>query len=147
MPVFVDTNVFVYARDASESAKQPMADRWLRYLWTHGEGRVSVQVLQEYYAVVTRKLRPGMPPAQARSDVRDLLAWRPTEVDAALLEVAWMTQDRYGISFWDSLIVAAAHEAGCETLLTEDFTTGMELDGLAVVSPFTSEPPSVSTEP
>lgn len=142
MPVFVDTNVLVYGRDESEPDKQPVAARWLGYLWKSGEGRLSVQVLQEYYVTVTRKLRPGLPAGQARSDVRDLHSWRPVQIDGALLEIAWANQDRFDVSFWDALIVAAAQEAGCETLLTEDLSAGMDLDGVVVVNPFTSEPPS-----
>lgn len=59
--VFVDTNVFVYARDASEPEKQAVAAQWVRELWTTQAGRTSVQVLSEYYATVTRKLKPGLP--------------------------------------------------------------------------------------
>lgn len=141
MPVFVDTNVLVYARDATERKKQPLADRWIRWLWESGEGRLSVQVLQEYYVTTTRKLSPGMTSEDARSDVRDLLTWRPVELDGALLEAGWAIEDRFGLSFWDSLIVAAAHDAGCESLLTEDLSSGMDLDGLLVVSPFEADPP------
>ena len=142
MPVFVDTNVLVYARDASEPRKQPAAARWIRSLWERGDGRVSVQVLQEYYVTVTRKLRPGLTPAHARSDVRDLMAWQPVTIDAALLDAAWSIEDRFGLSLWDSLIVAAAQDAGCDSLLTEDLAHGMQLDGLVVASPFESDPPS-----
>lgn len=141
MPVFVDTNVLVYARDASEPTKQPLADRWIRWLWGSGEGRLSVQVLQEYYVTTTRKLRPGMTTDDARSDVRDLLSWRPVGMSGGLVEAGWAIEDRFGLSFWDSLIVAAAHDAGCKSLLTEDLANGMDLDGLLVVSPFEAEPP------
>ena len=58
-PVFADTNVLVYARDAGESEKQPMAVQWLTSLWKRRLGRLSYEVLNEYYVTVTRKLRPG----------------------------------------------------------------------------------------
>ena len=77
MPVFVDTNVLVYARDASERDKQRRASAWMAHLWRTGSGRLSVQVLQEYYVTVTRKLQPGLPKKDARADVQDLLAWKP----------------------------------------------------------------------
>ena len=141
MTVFVDTNVLVYARDASERDKQPIAARWVRSLWESGEGRLSVQVLQEYYMTTTRKLRPGLATEDARSDVRDLLSWRPVQMDGALVEAGWAIEDRFGLSFWDSLIVAAAHDAGCDSLLSEDLSSGMDLDGLVVVNPFEAEPP------
>jgi len=136
VPVFVDTNVLVYARDASEPEKQPQAAAWIDHLWRTRTARLSFQVLQEYYATTTRKLAPGLTPEQARADVRDLLAWRPVSVGTELLEAAWSVEDRFGLSCWDALIVAAARIAGCEYLLTEDLQHGAELEGLQVVSPF-----------
>jgi predicted nucleic acid-binding protein len=65
-------------------------------------------------------------------------------VDAAILERGWKIQDRYHLSFWDSLIVAAAKSAGCRYLLTEDLQANQDLDGVMVVSPFLSNPASVS---
>jgi predicted nucleic acid-binding protein len=136
VPVFVDTNVLVYARDASEPEKQPQAAAWIDHLWRTRTARLSFQVLQEYYATTTRKLAPGLTPEQARADVRDLLAWRPVSVGTELLEAAWSVEDRFGLSCWDAPIVAAARIAGCEYLLTEDLQHGAELEGLQVVSPF-----------
>jgi len=72
------------------------------------------------------------------------LAWLPVMVDAAILERGWKIQDRYHLSFWDSLIVAAAKSAGCRYLLTEDLQANQDLDGVMVVSPFLSNPASVS---
>jgi predicted nucleic acid-binding protein len=138
--VFVDTNVLVYARDASESEKQPLASAWLETLWESREGRLSTQVLQEYYVAVTRKLDPGLDRAQARTDMRALEAWRPLDLDAPLLESAWEAEDRFGFVFWDTLIVAAARRLGCDHLLTEDLQDGQDLDGLVVIDPFRHEP-------
>jgi predicted nucleic acid-binding protein len=136
VPVFVDTNVLVYARDASDPQKQAAAAAWIEHLWTSAGGRLSVQVLQEYYVTMTRKLDPGLPAEEAREDVRDLTAWRPIRIDEAIVEAAWRVEDRFELSFWDSLIVAAAQAAGCETLLTEDLHHGLEIDGLRVADPF-----------
>ena len=136
MPLFVDTNVLVYARDASDPAKNTRAREWMLYLWETGSGRLSVQVLQEFYVTTTRKLRPGLTPAEARADVRDLLAWRPVTIGPMGLDSAWSIEDRFGLSFWDSLIVAAAQMADCDVLLTEDLQHDLEIDGLRVVDPF-----------
>ena len=144
MPVFVDTNVLVYARDASDPEKQATAAAWMEHLWTSATGRLSVQVLQEYYVAVTRKLEPGLPVDEAREDVRDLVAWRPVRIDEAVLDSAWRIEDRFGLSFWDSLIVAAAQSAGCETLLTEDLRHDLEIDGLRIADPFRTAVGSVS---
>jgi predicted nucleic acid-binding protein len=136
VPVFVDTNVLVYARDASDPEKQATAAAWIEHLWTSAGGRLSVQVLQEYYVTVTRKMDPGLSADEARADVRDLAAWRPIRIDEAIIESAWLLEDRYQLSFWDSLIVAAAQAAGCGTLLTEDLQDGLDVDGLRIADPF-----------
>lgn len=143
MTVFADTNLLVYARDASEPEKQPLALAWMRALWESRSGRVSVQVLEEYYVTVTAKLEPGLSREEARSDVRDLGAWRPVSLDEELLVSAFDAEDRYGFSFWDVLIVAAAKRAGCRHLLTEDLQDGQDLDGLLVVDPFRHRPDAV----
>ena len=137
--VFVDTNVLVYARDGSERVKQPHAERWVDRLWTTGNGRVSIQVLQEFYVTVTQKLRPGMSRQSARADVRNLLSWRPIQSDARLLEVAWDLQDRFGLAWWDAPVVAAALRAECSFLLSEDLQDQMAFGNTTVVNPFTHE--------
>lgn len=139
-PVFVDTNVLVYARDAAAGRKQQGADGWMHHLWQTRQGRLSYQVLSEYYITVTAKLRPGMDPAAARRDIRALAAWRPVAVDAAVMDGAWVVQDQYHLSWWDSLIVSAAQAAGCGYLLSEDFQGGQDLDGIRVVNPFETTP-------
>jgi predicted nucleic acid-binding protein len=138
--VFVDTNVLVYARDTSEPDKQPQALAWIQHLWRTQTARISFQVLLEYYAATTRKLNPGLSPEAARADIRDLLAWRPIPAGAEVLEAGWLAEDRFGLSCWDALIVAAARIAGCEHLLTEDLQHGSDLDGLRVVDPFRTQP-------
>lgn len=120
MPVFVDTNVLVYARDAAATTKQPKAHAWLEHLWRGRTGRLSFQVLQEFYVTVTRKLDPGLTPSDAQAEIRNLLAWRPVPVDAEVVESAWVLEARYSLSFWDALILAAARAAGCERVLSED---------------------------
>lgn len=139
-PVFVDTNVLVYARDASTAGKHARAREWMAHLWRTQTGRLSFQVLQEYYSVTTRKLTPGLTPAEARTDARTLLAWQPQPMNGDLLEGAWDIQDRFGFAFWDALVIAAAQAAGCRYLLTEDLQPDQDLDGVRVVSPFATAP-------
>ena len=81
---------------------------------------------------------------EIRREISDLVTWQPIAVDAGVLVRAWIIEDRHGISFWDSLIVAAAKVAGCRYLLTEDLQPGQELDGVMVVNPFLSEPRSLT---
>ena len=138
--VFVDTNVLLYARDASERTKQPQARHWLDVLWEQRAGRLSFQVLNEYYTAVTRKLKSGLSRDEARAELRDLISWRPVGVDTAMLDDAWWLEDRFGLAWWDALIVAAARATGSRHLLTEDLQAGQVLDGLVVVSPFSLRP-------
>lgn len=138
--VFVDTNVLVYARDSSDSGKQKMAARWMTELWRSRNGRISHQVLHEYYVTVTRKLRPGLPAAIAREDVRSLMQWSPVPEDATLIERAWMVEEKFDLAFWDAMIVAAAATARAAVLLTEDLQEGAEIDGVLVVNPFRTAP-------
>jgi predicted nucleic acid-binding protein len=138
-PVFVDTNVFVYVRDAGEPAKQQRATRWLEYLWREQLGRTSFQVLSEYYVSVTRKLAPGLSRDEAWDDVQALLTWSPHPIDEHLLERGREVERRFGLSWWDSLIVGAAQLQGCPLLLTEDLQDGGIYGSVKVRSPFSLE--------
>ncbi len=138
--VFVDTNVLVYLRDSRAPLRQQQAAEWIGHLWESRLGRLSVQVLHEYYVTVTAKLKPGLAEEEAREDVLALGAWSPLPISLPLTEKAWETQARWGFSFWDSLIVAAARAQGCSVLLTEDLAHGQDLDGIQVVSPFVEGP-------
>lgn len=138
--VFVDTNVLVYLRDAAAARKQRHAAEWMTALWETRRGRLSAQVLHEYYVTVTRKLAPGLPAEDAREDVVALRSWNPLPLGAALLDHAWRLEDRFKLPFWDSLIAAAAHRSGCTWLLSEDFQDGRDLDGVRVIDPFKTAP-------
>lgn len=144
-PVFVDTNILVYRVDATEPAKQARCESWIDHLWSEGTGRLSVQVLQEFYATVTRKLDHPLEAEEARTVVRALFAWSPVVVERATLEAAWRLQQAFSLSWWDALIVAAAHAAGCPYLLTEDLSHDRDLDGVRVVSPFQVQPGGLRT--
>jgi predicted nucleic acid-binding protein len=134
-PVFVDTNVLIYALDRGDPKKQEAARAWRAELWKSHSGRISFQVLQEFYVNVAQKWPSAR--EQARAEIRDLLAWRPAQVDGAILERTWRIQDRYQLSFWDALIVAAAKSLAC---LTEDLQADQELDGITVINPFLRGP-------
>jgi predicted nucleic acid-binding protein len=140
-PVFVDTNILIYALDDADLKKQQAARLWRSELWKSRRGRVSFQVLQEFYVKVSRKVPSAR--EQARAEVRDLLAWRPIMVDFIVLEEGWKIQDRYLLSFWDALIVAAAKLLSCRYLLTEDLQADQDLDDVLVVNPFVCDPDSL----
>lgn len=143
--VFVDTNVLVYARDLTDETKHRRAMEWLARLWDTEAGRLSWQVLQEFYVTATRKLEPPRDTVLVREDIASLNTWRPIPTDLRTLDSAWAVEDRYGLSWWDSLIVAAAQIGGCTHLLTEDLQDGQDLDGVLVVDPFRHAPDDVLT--
>ena len=142
--IFVDTNVLVYARDGGQQTKQERAAEWMAGLWRSRLGRLSMQVLQEFYVTVTQKLRPGLDHKSARSEVRAFIHWQPIGIGTPMVEGAWGVQDRFGLSWWDALIVSAAQIGGCRYLLSEGLQDGQDLDGVVVLSPFEHTASSLS---
>jgi predicted nucleic acid-binding protein len=140
---FVDSNVLVYARDLTDHNKQERATLWIEALGTAGAGRLSYQVLVEAYSALTRPHRLHMDRAAARTYIANFRHWRPIVINAAAVDFAWQTQDRFGFNWWDCLIVAAARLAECGYLLTEDLQHGQDLDGIIVVNPFEIAPDGV----
>jgi predicted nucleic acid-binding protein len=135
--VFVDTNVLVCARDTRDAVKHSKAAEWIRMLWNEQRGRTSVQVLSEYYDVITRKFARQVSREDAWDDVQRFLTWHPKSIDADVLVDAREIEQRHRLSWWDSLIVAAARTQGCVLLLTEDLQDGANYSGLSVRNPFT----------
>jgi predicted nucleic acid-binding protein len=133
-PCFVDANVFVYAQDARDPRKHRRAAEWLDELWRTRLGRTSAQALSEFYATATRKL--GIAPGVAWEEAGRYFAWQPLPVDEVLLHRAHELEQRYRLSWWDAMIVAAAQLQNCALLLTEDLQDGMAFGGVVVRSPF-----------
>ncbi|MBW1807843.1 MAG: PIN domain-containing protein [Deltaproteobacteria bacterium] len=141
--IFVDTNILVYRRDLAAGSKQKQAEKWIRSLWKNKSGRLSVQVLNEFYTVVTHKLKPGLSHHEARDEVRDFMTWQPLPLTPGLIEEAWNIERSFNLSYWDSLIIAAAQATGCNTLLTEDLQDGQQIGAVRIVNPFKHEPDSL----
>lgn len=139
VPCFVDANVLVYAHNPAEELKCSVAKDLLQGLWSDLSGRTSVQALNEFYTTVTRKLSSPMGPDQAWAEVEEFFRWNPQQVDVALLRRGRQIEARYRLSWWDSLIVAAAQLQGCSLLYTEDLQHGAIFDGVRVVNPFVSQ--------
>lgn len=136
-PVFVDTNVLVYWQDTSDPVKQSRAHEWVEFLSRNRSARASFQILQELYSALTRKLK-NFRTEKAQRIVRGLTAWQPVAPDLATVERAWLLEQRYLLSWWDALVVAAAHNSGCAVLLTEDLQHGQRLGNVRVINPFRS---------
>ena len=137
-PVFVDTNVLVYQQDGSDPIRQSRAAAWVAFLAHERLARISFQVLQELYATLTRKLEPRYDLVEAREIVRELSMWKPVAIDLAVLERAWLLQQRYSLSWWDALIVAATQTCECAMLLTEDLQHDQVFGQIRVIDPFKS---------
>jgi len=138
--VFVDTNVLVYAYEASAGSKHDVAKNLMIELWNKGGALLSIQVLQEFYVSVTRKISHPISPASAKEIVKDLLTWDVVVMDGpSVLKATELEQDDH-ISFWDALIVAAAQKAGATEILSEDFTHGRDFAGVTIRDPFPPTP-------
>jgi predicted nucleic acid-binding protein len=135
--MFVDCNIFIYADQIDEHSKRPIAQQWLERLWREQSGRTSIQVLNEYYWNATRKLNPRLSLDDAWLRVQRLLNWNPQAIDSDLLRRAQEIERRYRLSWWDSLIVAAAQAQHCILLLTEDLQDRAVYGGVTVRNPFT----------
>jgi predicted nucleic acid-binding protein len=137
-PTFVDTNVLLYAHDASESVKQPIARALLEELWADRSGVLSTQVLQEFYVVATRKFKPPMPRSAARELVVLYSTWPVVQVDVELIVDATVLEERASLSFWDALVIEAARRAGATRLVSEDLQDGRRIAGILIEDPFAS---------
>jgi len=134
-PIFVDTNVWVYAVDAADPAKRARALEATAPV----RGRdlvVSTQVLTEFYAVVTRKLAVPVAAEDAEAMVRELAVLPVVAIDGSLVVSAIAGSREWQISIWDALILRAAEVAGCRRVLSEDLADGTTYGSVVVENPF-----------
>lgn len=131
---FLDSNVLVYTDDAGQSAKQKAAIALVSELRRAGSGVVSLQVLQEYFAVVTRKLGVDAALARAKVELFAGFTWHPTEVDDVLAAID--LHRLHQVSFWDALVIRSAQKARCTAIYSEDLQHGRSFDGVEIVNPF-----------
>lgn len=137
MLVFVDSSILIYAEDGASAGKQTAALQWIEHLWRARIGRISTQVLNEFYVNVTRKLRPPMPQGDARATVRRFAAgWNPWQIDQATVETAWAMEARHDLQYWDCLVLAAAQHSGCALVLSEDMQHQGRYGAVQVINPF-----------
>lgn len=132
---FVDTNVWVYAVDAGEPAKRAVARAVLEP--TSGKDIVvSAQVLGEFFVAATRKLATPVPEAEALAMVDRMARLPVVPIDAGLVRSAITGTAAWGLSYRDSLIVAAAESSGCAVVLSEDMSDGQVYGAVRVENPF-----------
>jgi predicted nucleic acid-binding protein len=138
--VFVDTNVLLYGVDDKDMAKRDRARSWIAACWTHRCGRLSTQVLNEFYVNARRKFTSAVSAGDARAEVRRYQHWQPWVIDHPTVEIAWAVESRYRLHYWDALMVAAAQQQGCIALLTEDLQHEQLIDGVTILNPFITGP-------
>lgn len=131
---FFDTNVIVYAHDDSEPKKRDRARELLGSAVQDGSGVISAQVLSETYVTLTKKL--GIAAKDVEDEILQLSEFRVVEISAALVLRALQIKEEFELSYWDSLIIAAAEHAGCETVWSEDLNDGQAYDKVTVHNPF-----------
>jgi predicted nucleic acid-binding protein len=134
--VFVDSNVLVYAHDADSGDKQRIAANAVAEIMDARVGVLSIQVLQEFYSTVTRKLRSAITRDVARELLRGYSSWTIQSLTAEDVVAASFLEQRHQLSFWDALIVQTALLAGAKKLLSEDFQHGRSISGVTVENPF-----------
>ena len=134
--VFVDSNVLVYAHDADAGVKQRIAADTIAAIMEARSGVLSIQVLQEFYSTVTRKLRSAVTRDVARELLRSYSSWTIQTLTAEDVVAASILEQRYQLSFWDALILQSALLAGAKTLLSEDLQHGRRFGAITVENPF-----------
>ncbi|HSI48968.1 MAG TPA: PIN domain-containing protein [Ideonella sp.] len=134
--VLVDSHLLLHAVDDLDPAKRDQARAWIAACWTRRCGRVSTQVLNEFYFHARKKFSSANAAGDARAVVRRYQHWKPWAADQATVETAWAIESRYGLGYWDALIVASAQHQGCRYVLSEDMPQDQLIDGVMIVNPF-----------
>jgi predicted nucleic acid-binding protein len=134
---FFDTNVFLYMQSAADPLKQVRARELVEHYGSADRIAVSTQVVQEFYAVGSRKL--ALPREQVQQTVETLLTYPLVVIGPSHILRAIENEQRYQLSFWDSLILTAAESVGAEVLFTEDLNDGQQYGEVLVRNPFRTE--------
>jgi predicted nucleic acid-binding protein len=135
---FVDTNILMYAHDNAAGEKHVRAKALVEELWESRSGAVSTQVLQELAVNLRRKAKKPLDAKATRDIIADYLAWHVVVNGGDSILEALELEARYQLSFWDALVLQAAHVAGAEILYSEDLSDGQRYGTVRVKNPLTS---------
>jgi predicted nucleic acid-binding protein len=136
---FVDTNILIYAHDFRQGAKHGRARALVQQLWDNGNGVVSTQVLQELAVNLRRKAAPPVSAEGTRDIIEDYATWEVVVNTAESVLGALELEQRYGISFWDALIVQAAGACGADLIYSEDLANRQKYGQVRVENPFANK--------
>jgi predicted nucleic acid-binding protein len=134
--VFLDTNILIYAHDIDAGIKHDVALSILKTIWQEETGIISTQVIQEFYVNVTRKIPNPITPVQARGIILNYFSWQVEAVEPHTILSASEIEEKYLLSFWDSLIIATASQSEAAKILTEDLNHGQTIEGVLIENPF-----------
>ncbi|HEX3069466.1 MAG TPA: PIN domain-containing protein [Thermoanaerobaculia bacterium] len=135
---FVDTNILIYAHDAAAGVKHKRAKALVEELWRNRSGVVSTQILQELVVNLRRKAAPPLDAKATLDIVTDYLSWQVVVNGGDSILAALELEQRYQISFWDALVIQAAHASGARILYSEDLSDGQMYGSVRVVNPLRS---------
>jgi predicted nucleic acid-binding protein len=132
---FLDTNILVYAYDRHDPHKQIKAQAVITDGIEQENLVLSVQVLGEFFNVVTRHIPEPLTSGEARQIIDAIRILPVQEIDLPMVNRAIDTHEAYRIAYWDALIVSAAERAGCDLILSEDLSHGQSYHGISVQNP------------
>ena len=145
--IFVDSGVLLATLDARDANLQAAARAWVARCWRQRTGRISTQVLNEFYNGALKTFgiteKTTVTPAHVRMHVRRLREWQPPHLDRYAVDGAWDVQDRYELSYWDALIISSAQQQGCAYVLSLELPAGKTIDGLQIIHPLHTQPVNI----
>jgi len=133
---FVDSNILVYAHDPTTPEKHERARSLIERLWQQRTGRLSIQVMQEFFWIVTRKIPVPLPRNTALEILADLSLWQVYSPIPRDVLSAGELSGEIQVSFWDAMLLVAAKASGARRLWSEDLTHGQIIDGVEIFNPF-----------
>lgn len=133
---FIDTNILVYANDRTEKGKYERAKQILFNGIANEDIAISTQVLSEFYVTVTKKIKVKLPANTAKKEILLLKVIEIVEIDFNLIIQAINISDKNKLTYWDSLIIAAAQEARCNIVYSEDFNPDQTIGSVTIKNPF-----------
>lgn len=135
--IFIDTNILVYAYNLQANIKAETARDLIKLIWENENGVISMQVIQEFYVILTKKIRTPLLPQKAIEMISRYFAWQVVENNKETLIKASQLEEKYRIPFRDAHILAAAIQGHADLLLTENLPHGKEIESVLIENPFT----------
>ncbi len=133
---FLDTNILVYAHDSSEPKKQRHAQELVFEGLRSHYGVLSIQVLSEFFVVVTKKIPKPLSINHAKKEIELLAHLEVCELDLNMIRHAIEHQKKFKINYWDGLIIAAAQKSHCQLIYSEDLNHSQNYGETKVINPF-----------